>query len=270
MSQAVSYNNYAGSAAENYARYFVPVIPAPLAADLLQAAALRPGEHVVDVACGTGVVARMAAERVGTIGRALGIDPNPGMLEVARAAPSPPGAPVEWRQASAEKLPLSDQSFDFVLCQLGVMFFSDRVGGLREMHRVLAPGGRIAVNTPGPMPKPFVVLEEALRRHISPESARFVGAVFSLADASELVQLIGAAGFDRIEVTTATRTLRLPPPADFLWQYIASTPLGVVVGAADAAARERLEREVVTAWDESLDGGAMTLSLPVTIAVAQV
>ena len=100
---------YAGTTAENYQRFFVPAIGAPLAADLIDIAALRPGELVLDVACGTGVVTRLAAERVGATGIVAGLDLNPGMLVVARSA-TPSDMAIEWHEGSAESMPLPDES----------------------------------------------------------------------------------------------------------------------------------------------------------------
>ena len=111
---AVSFKQYGGNAAENYERYFVPTIGIPFATILLDAAGLHRGEHVLDLACGTGVVTRLAAERVGPTGAVAGLDINPAMLSVARTVPTS-GAPIEWHEASAESLPLADGSFDIVL-----------------------------------------------------------------------------------------------------------------------------------------------------------
>ncbi len=143
-SQQVDHTIFGGTAAENYERYFVPVIPAPLAANLIETAVPRPGEHVLDVACGTGVLTRLAAQRVSTAGRVVGVDLTRGMLDVARSIPAPPGASIEWREGNAEGLPLPDESFDLVLCHLGLMFVTDRSAAVREMRRVLSCGGRAA------------------------------------------------------------------------------------------------------------------------------
>src|SRR5688500_1839868 len=138
---------YGGSATENYERYFVPAIGAPLAADLTDMAAPRPGERVLDVACGTGIVARLAAERVGTGGAVVGLDFNPGMLGVARSV-TPPDLAIEWQEASADVMPLPNEAFDVVLCQLALQFMPDKAAALREMRRVLAIDGRVAINVP--------------------------------------------------------------------------------------------------------------------------
>ncbi|NIX00730.1 MAG: methyltransferase domain-containing protein, partial [Phycisphaerae bacterium] len=132
---------YGGNAPENYERYFVPAIGAPVADDLIEVAALRPDERVLDVACGTGVVTGMASELVGDGGVVAGLDVNPGMLAVARAT-TPSDATIEWHEASAEAMPFPDGSFDAVLCQMGIQFIPDKDAALSEMRRVLAPGGR--------------------------------------------------------------------------------------------------------------------------------
>lgn len=228
--------------AENYERYFVPRIGAPVAARLVDAANLRPGERVLDAACGTGVVAKLAAERVAPGGTVACLDPNPAMLAVAEAT-TPPGLDIEWHQAPAEDIPLADERFDAVLCGMGLQFFADRVAGLRELHRVLARGGRLVANVPGPMPPPLEIMADGLARHIGPASASFVHAVFSLHDADDLADLATRAGFEEVEVGSAVTPLELPPPAEFLWQYVGSTPLAAVVAQSDAESRAALEHE---------------------------
>src|SRR5690348_14910847 len=125
-----------GSAPELYQRYLVPAVTALWAADLLGRIGPRPGERVLDVACGTGVVARGAAERVGMSGRVAAIDVNAAMLEVARRLDPPVGAPIAWHEGSALELPYDEDSFEVVLCQLGLQFFPDPGAALRQMRRV--------------------------------------------------------------------------------------------------------------------------------------
>ena len=124
-----------GSAAELYQRYLVPGITAKWAEDLVHRAQLRAGEEVLDVACGTGVVARLAAKKVAP-GHVTGLDLNAGMLAVARSV-SNEGAPVNWMEGSALDLPFPSGHFDVVLCQLGLQFFPDQPKALREMRRVV-------------------------------------------------------------------------------------------------------------------------------------
>ena len=268
MTQSPSFETYAGSAPENYERYFVPAISRPLATDLLATAALRPGERVLDVACGTGVVARLAAERVGSDGTVAGLDSNPGMLEVARSVTSP-GAAIAWHQGSAESMPFPAAAFDVVLCQLGLQFVPDKAAAVREMQRVLVPGGRLIASVAGPTPPPFAILDEALCRHISPEAGPFVRMVFSLHDPDELRELLRGAGFRDVATQVAAKQLRLPPPAEFLWQYVRSTPLAEAVARADANSRAALERDVVAGWQPYVEGGGMALAPNVAVVTAR-
>ena len=122
-----TYQELSGSAAQTYEEFFVPSIATPFSVDLLSAAALQPGEAVLDVACGTGLITRLAAAAVGATGTVTGIDLAPDMIELAAATDQPEGAPIEWRQGDAVSLPLSDQSFDVVLCQMGLMFIENAI-----------------------------------------------------------------------------------------------------------------------------------------------
>jgi ubiquinone/menaquinone biosynthesis C-methylase UbiE len=264
----LSFEDYLGSAPENYERYFVPAIGAPLAAELVDAAALRQGERVLDVACGTGVVTRLAAERVGASGATAGLDINPGMLGVARSV-TPAGVGIDWHQASAEATPFPDESFDAVLCQLGLQFFPDRPAALRELRRVLVPGGRLVVNVPGPEPAIFRILAEELVRHARPEAAGFVHQVFSLHETAELRDLLAEAGFDDVSLDAGERRLRLAPPTEFLWQYVHSTPLVTAVAELGDDRRAALARDVAVRWEPMVEEGVLVLQLGVVIATAR-
>jgi SAM-dependent methyltransferase len=266
-SGAPSYEAYGGSAPANYERYFVPAIGAPLAAELVETAELRAGERVLDVACGTGVVARLAAERVGPTGAVTGSDLNAGMLAVARGA-TPSSTPIEWHEASAEKLGLPDDAYDAVLCQMGLQFFADKAGALREMRRVLKPGGRVVLNLPGPIPRAFAVLADTLGRQVAPQTAGFVHAVFSLHDPDAIRDLLAGAGLHDVRTQAATKTLRLAPPAEFLWQYIWSTPLAPQLAKVDKERRAAIERDVVAEWAKATEGGELQVDVRVVTATA--
>lgn len=258
---------YGGSAALNYQRYFVPAIGRPSAMGLLEAAALRPGERVLDVACGTGVVTRLAAEAVAPGGRVTGLDINSGMLEVARSS-TPEGTTIEWVEAPAESMPLPDDAFDVVLCGMGLQFFPDREAGLREMRRVLADAGRAVLNLPGPTPPVFQVFERSLARHVGPEAAGFASMVFSLHDPDEIRELVERAGFGSVRVDSRVGSLRVAPPKDFLWQYVHSTPLAGALAGVDDDRRDALEREVSAGWEDFVVDGGMELEVRMTTVTA--
>lgn len=251
-SEIVSFKTYGGNAAENYQRYFVPTIGTAWADTVLDVARLRPGERVLDVACGTGVVTRKAAEQVGVNGRVAGLDLNPAMLAVARTSGS---AGTEWIEANAELIPYPDASFDVITCSLGLQFVENQAVALGEFHRVLADGGRVAISTVGPIPDIFETLAQGLARHIAPEAAGFMRHVFSLHDHDRLRGLLEGSGFGHVSVRSRKLRVLLPPPADFLWQYVHSTPLEAVVGKVSPTVQGALERDVTLAWGEHVEAG---------------
>ena len=135
-----------GHAPDAYERYIVPAFMAAKARELVEMAPVGSGARVLDVACGTGVCTREAARAVGTTGKVVGADLNETMLDMARAvAQRHAGLPVEWHHADAMALPFPAATFDVGLCQYGLEFFPDRSQGLREIARVLVPGGRLAL-----------------------------------------------------------------------------------------------------------------------------
>jgi ubiquinone/menaquinone biosynthesis C-methylase UbiE len=263
---SVSYRSFTGTGAENYQRYFVPAIATPVSADLLKAASLQPGERILDVACGTGLIARLAAEQVGRDGSVTAIDVSPDMIDVARATPSPAAPPIDWHVGDATALPLPDDAYDVVLCQMGLMFIEDRTAAVSEMRRVLAPGGRIVVNTPGSIQPPFQLMEQAIVDHINLELGGFVRAVFSMHDPDAIAALLQDAGLEDVDARVSVATFRLAAPAEFLWQYINLTPMGPFVAQAPAAAQEAMERQVVEAWAPYVVDGITPVDQPMVIA----
>ncbi len=261
-----TYRDFTGTAAENYERYFVPAIGAPVSDGLLRAAALQAGERVLDVGCGTGIVARQAATAVGATGAVTGIDVAPDMLAVAGSLPAREGASIEWRQGDATSLPFDDASFDVVVCQLSLMFVADRAAAVREMHRVLAAGGRVIVSTPGPIQPTFERMEQAIIDHISPDLAGFVRVVFSMHEPSTLSSLLREGGFTDVEAGAYTARFELPSPAEFLWQYINVTPMAPFVAEAPQAAQEAMEAQVVETWQPFVRNGRTPVDQPMVLA----
>ena len=96
------------------------------------------------------------------------------MIDVAKYVPAPGGAAIHWRVADAAALPITDASVDVVLCQMGLMFMENRAAAIAEMARVLAPSGRVVVNTPGHIQPLFATLEQSIVDHISPDLGGFV------------------------------------------------------------------------------------------------
>lgn len=233
--------------AQVYQAYFVPAIFTPWTRALLEEYARpKPGEHVLDVACGTGVVTRTVAPMVGASGRVVGLDVNPAMLAVARSQPVPAGATIEWREESALAMRLPDASFDLVLCQQGLQFFPDRLAGAREMRRALKPGGRaVAACWQSLEHNPAnVALMHAEARHLN-EPIELLAGAFSLGDADELRALFTAAGFSHVDVKPHTMTVRFPHPERFVELTIQSAAAAVpALRRMDAAARMKLVDDI--------------------------
>lgn len=196
------------SAATAYEDFFVPAVFGQWAEQVVNAAEVQSGDHVLDVACGTGVLARRAATRVVPAGSAAGIDLNPGMIEVAkRLVPD-----IEWRQGAAERLPYPDESFDAVMSQFGLMFFTDRIESLREMLRVLIAGGRLALAVFNSLDKqPAYALEvDLLERTAGQNAADALRAPFVLGDRGELEMLFKNAFAGAIEIITHDGVAHFP------------------------------------------------------------
>lgn len=267
MEQTYQSTNYGGDAPGNYQKFFVPGIGSPVAKDLLSIAGLQPGDRVLDVACGTGVVTRLAAEIVGAAGKVIGLDLNPGMLGVARSA-TPADLSIEWIEANAESMPLEDGGHDVALCQMGLQFIPNKLDALREIHRVLVPGGRVHINVPGPKPRLFAIMGEGIARHFGQDGATFVDLVFSMHDSTELRDLFLHSGFREIDIQTGPKRLVVPPPREFLWQYIHSTPMAQSAMQASERVRDNLERDVCPKWAEFVVNGNIQFDVGMTTVSA--
>jgi len=267
MSQAGQWQ-VAGNAAENYERYLVPSILGPWAENLLDLVEPKPGEHVLDLACGTGILARLVAQRIGKSGRVVGLDLNQGMLVVARSV-SPSDA-IEWHEASALSLPFEPGSFDVVVCQQGLQFFPDRPLALAEMRRVLRRGGRVGISSwrgiaqaPG-----FEVLARSVSEHLGGETAAPLRGPFGLADESILTGLLVDAGFRDVLIRSAVRTLEFPSADAFAIRYLSASPLAGAVAQMSEESREQLLTRVRTGLGLYVTGDGLRFPIQSHLATA--
>lgn len=221
--------------AVTYESKAVPTVFGPWAAALVEAVAPREGDRVLDVACGTGAVARAAVARVRSAGVVAGIDASPGMLDVAREVADREGVTLELHQGRMESLPFPDGRFDLVLCQQGLQFSEDRPAAVGEMHRVLVPGGTVGIAVwRGLDHHPFYAeFNEILQRHLGIPA---LAGPFSLGDTEAITGLLEDAGFADVVVEPRTMSLREPDPAGFV-----ASSLDTIVAAIPAVQHLRDE-----------------------------
>lgn len=210
--------------AEVYEALFVPALFGQWAPLVVEAASLARGQRVLDVACGTGVVARAAAARVGPGGTVVGVDLNQAMLDVAaRVAPD-----LTWRRGDVAALPFPDRSFDAVLCQSALMFFPDRAAATAQMARVTRPGGRVVVQTYAPLGEQpgYGPLVDVVARHAGEEARALLGTYWSAGEAHELRRLAERAGLRVLAVDSPTAVARFASVASLVDIEVGGTPLG--------------------------------------------
>ena len=201
------------SPSEIYEQYMVPGIFSRWSATLLELVAPQPGERVLDLACGTGVVARMAAPMVQPGGEVFGVDFNPAQIATARSIDSS----IEWREGDAGSLSLADQEFDLVVCQQGFQFFPDRVRAVREIHRVLKPGGRVGIavwstfdNAPG-----YLALVHALERRVDSSAVHLMDDLTALSDPNEVSGFFADGGFPNADMVTLSNDVVFASAGEF-------------------------------------------------------
>lgn len=195
-------------AARAYEGLMVPSLLGEWAPTVADAAGIEPGDRVLDVACGTGVLAREVASRTGSAERVTGLDPSAGMLEVAgQLAPA-----IDWKRGTAERMPFADGSFDAVVSQFGLMFFDDPGEALREALRVLRPDGRLAFAVWDSLDNNPAYADEValLEREAGTQAAEPVRMPFVLGDRDKLTALFAEAGVRGVQATTHTGTASFP------------------------------------------------------------
>lgn len=259
----------ASSIAENYDARLAPFVFEPWAEVLLDAVGVTPGDAVLDVATGTGSVARAAARRAGHSGRVVGLDPSAPMLaHAASRTPAGGAAPIEFVQASGESTPFADGEFDVVVCQQGLQFFPDRLGGLSEMRRVLNAHGSlgVAVWLLGASFEPFGVWLEALRDRglAEPFPGAFDHQTFAM-HSDELESLLDRAGFRSATVSVVERLHTFPDPRAAALAMTGS-PYAPAVAALEEAERDRLYGDLIRRFTPADPAAAVTARLTALIA----
>jgi ubiquinone/menaquinone biosynthesis C-methylase UbiE len=244
-----------------YEQYLVPVLFDPLAEALLAAARPVQGRRVLDVACGTGVVARRVATTAAVV---TGVDVNPAMLALAaRLLPR-----VQWVHGDAVSLPLTDRSYDAAFCEQGLQFTSEPAQAVRELRRVLTPGGQTALavwcdasRAPG-----FDALATVLDRHGGP--GHLMRAPFRLGDATTVRALLESAGFTDVRCTTCIVAARFPSVREFFLRQIAASPLAQPLAAMTTATHNAMIDDLSVSLADRIDDDGLLFPAESHIFVA--
>jgi SAM-dependent methyltransferase len=255
---------------EAYERYLVPALFTPWAVDLLARVTPQPQDRVLDVACGTGIVARLAARQIGASGRVTGVDLNAGMLREARTHSGKLGAPVDWVEGDVGALPFGEATFDVVLCQQSIQFFSDQTRAVQEMKRVLTPGGRFALNVSRALQyNPYIrALADALERHVGLEAGTAMRAPCGFGDAEALRGLLTRTEWRDIRIHIVILTIRHPSLTEFIAGQLAATPVAARVAALEANAQTALLDDIRTALRPYTDDEGLAVPYEIHVAVA--
>jgi len=257
-----------GNAPLAYDTHIVDVFLQDYSRRLVEVAAIKPGDRVLDVACGTGVVTRLAANKVGSAGQVVGFDLNAGMLARARASRETAAA-IEWRVGSATDMPFADATFDCVICQHGLQFIPDKAAALSEMHRVLADRGRTVISVWRSIEHcPWqAAIADAVERNVGSEQAAQIRSAFSFGDADQLQQVIVAAGFRGVEIRIDRETIRHASIAEYVPGYISATPVAAAVAGLDKEAQAKITTDVRDALAAYRVGDGLAAPIEAHVAI---
>jgi ubiquinone/menaquinone biosynthesis C-methylase UbiE len=257
----------AGTAAERYEQAVAEFMLA-WSDDLVETAAVGVGERVVDLACGTGFVSRIAATRVGAPGRVVGVDVNPHMVAEARRVTG-----LEIVEASAESTGLPDADWDVVLCQQGLQYFPEPDSVLREAHRLLQPRGRIAVSVWSDFDaNPFRVGQlAAMSMHLTEAMADAYRStsVASLGGLGGLGEHLRRGGFSDVTVEERERDVRLPPMRTYFPTLVAATPWKDAFEQLTEPQRDAVLDRLDAFVDHPADGKGSSVRMTVAVATGQ-
>jgi SAM-dependent methyltransferase len=221
---------FTGSIPELYDRHLGPVIFTPYAQDLAARLRCKPGARVLEIACGTGISTAQVLARLPADGRLVATDLNQAMLDHARmrVAADPR---IEWRVADAQQLPFADASFDHCVCQFGVMFFPDKVAALREVRRVLKPGGEFLCNTWGTLQQnDFARLANAtVAKFFSSDPPKFYLTPFGWNDEAVIRDTFAAAGLPAVRIDAVERPASSVSAADFAIGLVRGNPIAAAI-----------------------------------------
>ncbi|SLN34276.1 Demethylrebeccamycin-D-glucose O-methyltransferase [Roseovarius litorisediminis] len=255
---------------EVYERCWVRAQLAQSANELVATADVSSDDRVIDVACGTGVVARAAAARSSDAANVTGADVSIGMLDAAERFAADAGLDrIAWVECDAANIPLPDASFDVALCQQGLQFMPDKPGAMAEMARVLKPGGRLAISvwkTRSPIGAAFA---KVLDNRFGEGTTAPWEMVYSLGERDRLHDLASSAGFRNAHVFFDIKFARHPDPEAFIAGAIAGSPIAETMAELSETEHDRLIREIVAELSHCRDDDGLAVPAECLTLTAQ-
>jgi ubiquinone/menaquinone biosynthesis C-methylase UbiE len=239
-----------GAAAQAYEDQKVPAMFGPLAQATLAHHEVNPDDVVLDVACGTGIVARTIRNLFGEQPRVIGIDLNQGMIDTARDVCVRDGMTIDFRMGDVTSMPFEDNEFTFVICQQGLQYFPDEDAAVRELRRVTTGGGRIVL-TVWSRPSPLIVaMANSLRVHVGADVAEQSLAPFSWIGSETITSRMGEAGFVDIDLEELEVNRVLNDAAQNIPKEIMGTPVGPSVASMGQAVFDTVVEEMLDATEQ--------------------
>lgn len=258
-------------AVQQYEKVLVPAMYGPAARALVAKAPLRPGDTVIDVGCGTGAAARLAAGKVSAMGRLIAIDINPVMLRVARSLPPARGAIVEYHEATAYHLPVERESAAALLYAHTFQYLTDRPTALHEAYRVVRSGGTISMTVWGdPAENPYLdALTSSVTRHFGAEVADELTLGLSIHDGEAIRPYLVRAGFRSNTILKEQLELDLAGPEEFVPLHLSATSIAPAFEAAPLEQREAVIRDVSNAMAPYRTAAGMRVPFSMHIIIAR-
>lgn len=261
----------AGNSPAAYEEYLVPGIFKPWAEKLVHLSSPAPGSTILDVACGTGIVARTAASSLGSDARVTGLDINQQMLNKASEMSEKSGLEIEWKQGDASQLPFEDNQFDHLFCQQAMQFFTDPKQVLKEMHRVMKSEGTLALSILRPINHnpAYQILADRLEEHAGETAGTMMRSPFPDWNQKTIRTMVAEAGFEDIQIHLEIISMRYPSPEEFLRREAASSPLAEEIETMDPERRKKLVTDLKHSLEVYTDSRGVVFPMETYIIVAK-